>query len=138
MPHFVLFYHVVWATKHRAPSITPPIETLIHNTIGDLSGKLRCTIHEMYGVSDHLHVAVTIPPSLAIAVWVSKVKGASSFEVNAGYPQLDATFKWQEGYSVHSFGASNKEWVCKYIQNQKQHHAEQTTKSYLEYIPEDK
>lgn len=41
-------------------------------------------------------------------------------------------FSWQEEYGVFSFGEKNLSRIVHYIQNQKQHHAENTIQTYME------
>ena len=45
---------------------------------------------------------------------------------------LKEDFEWQAGYGAFSYGKSQIDQVCKYIQNQKIHHAKHSFKS--EYI----
>lgn len=103
MAHWVCYYHVVWATKERRAWITPLNEHLILTSIEQQSTKLKCPLVALNAVSDHVHAAVRIPPSLSVAQWVSKVKGYSSRVINETYP--DMPFQWQEGYGVYTFGA---------------------------------
>ena len=88
---------------------------------------------KMGGTETHVHIAVTIPPTLLISDWIGKLKGASSHHVNhrlANRKLLD----WQTGYGVVSFGTKDLEWVVNYIRNQKEHHRRRTTIGRLERI----
>ena len=83
------------------------------------------------GTETHVHIAVTIPPTLLISDWIGKLKGASSHYVNhelANRKVLD----WQTGYGVVSFGTKDLEWVVNYIRDQKEHHEKGTTVERLE------
>ena len=75
------------------------------------------------GIPDHVHVAVSIPPTLTVTDWVKNVKGVSSHEVNNVLAEQAARFRWQSGYGVLTFGTRNLDFVVSYIQKQKQHHA---------------
>jgi putative transposase len=123
---------VVWATKERREWITPLNEHLILDSIEQQSIKLKCPVVALNAVSDHVHIAVCIPPSVAVAQWVSKVKGYSSRLVNETYP--DMQFQWQEGYGVYTFGSKNLPFVREYIANQKQHHQNHTVYAHLERV----
>lgn len=107
MPFWRCYYHVVWATKNRAALITPEKESLIFAVIRAKSVELKGEVLAVNGVQDHVHVAVAIPPGLAVADWVRQVKGASSYEVNTRFPNTTPRFAWQSGYSVLTFGAKN-------------------------------
>ncbi|GAB5491730.1 MAG: hypothetical protein Phog2KO_19450 [Phototrophicaceae bacterium] len=95
---------------------------------------MDCIIHALNGIPDHIHIAVTIPPKLAISDYVQQVKGVSSREVNQHAPDTDERFRWQRGFSVHSYGQKMLPTVVQYIANQKQHHANDTILEYLEYL----
>jgi putative transposase len=130
VPYFVCYYHVVWTTKNRAELITSFNEQLLLDAIEQQSIKLKCPVVAINAVSDHVHVAVCIPPSMSVSQWVSKVKGFSSRLVNETYP--DTKFQWQEGYGVLTFGTKNLPFVKQYIQNQKEHHQNQSLYPHLE------
>ena len=119
---------------------TPPVvhyprarTTLIFASIRKVSQELSSEIFALNGVEDHVHVAVSIPPSLAVAQWVKRCKGASSYMVNQTFPE-DEPFGWQEGYGVLTFGQRQLEIVVRYVQNQKVHHLEGGLHRYLEQL----
>ncbi|RMF81554.1 MAG: IS200/IS605 family transposase [Chloroflexi bacterium] len=130
------YYHLVWATKNRAPLISPQIETVVIHAIKEKSVKLESPIIAINTVSDHIHVAVSIPPKLAVSEWARNVKGYSTHEVNAMFPDLPSPFYWQNGFAVLSFGLKTLGYVSDYVNRQKEHHANQTTEDYLEIIDE--
>ena len=84
-------------------------------------------------VPDHLHLAVSIPPSVSVAKWVGSIKGATARAINSSI-ESDPRFHWQGGYGVMSFGEKVLPQVKAYIANQKQHHAEGTINAYMEQI----
>jgi len=126
------YYHVIWATSHRAPLISSPIEALIINAVRHKSDELGCTVYAVNTVPDHIHVAVAIPPRLPAADWVRQVKGLTSYEVNSTNPSM--AFHWQSGYGILTFGHRNLSFVTRYIENQKIHHANGTSMAYLEAV----
>jgi putative transposase len=90
-------------------------------------------VHTIGGVEDHLHLAVSIPPKLAPAKFIGDVKGNSSHFFNhVVKPGFD--FYWQDEYAVLSFGEKSLSIMVRYIQNQKQHHAEGTLIAAMERI----
>ncbi len=134
MPFWRCFYHVVWTTKHRAPIISPEHEAVIFEVIRSKTAELGGEVLAVNGVADHVHVAVTIPPSLAVAVWVKRMKGGSARMVNLNMPDAGDHFSWQDGYGVLTFGAKQLDTVMGYIQRQKEHHAANTLMAYLEQV----
>ncbi len=137
MPYVKCFYHAVWATKHRQPSINHQIEGILFSTIRQKSLELRCPILELNAVKDHVHVAVCIVPNVAAAEWLRHIKGLSAHAINAHFVDLETNFKWQEGYGLVTFGEKNLPFVQSYIIHQKQHHVKNTTIPKLEEIDEE-
>ena len=129
--------HFVWHVKQSLPLISESIEPGLYRFLRNYSLKTDGLIfHEVCGIEDHVHIAVTIPPTLNISEWIGKLKGASSYHVNhelVNRKLLD----WQRGYGVVSFGTKDLQWVINYIRNQKEHHAKGTTVERLEKITND-
>ncbi|HEX5944159.1 MAG TPA: transposase [Anaerolineales bacterium] len=67
MPYWRLFYHVIWSTKNRLPLIDPAWEKDLHGYIRGKATALECIPYAIGGMPDHLHVAISIPPKLAVA-----------------------------------------------------------------------
>lgn len=129
-----LYYHIVWATKERLPLITSDKETTLHNYIIGKSNSLNCILHGIGGVEDHIHLVVSIPPTMAIAEFVKKIKGSSSHHFNHNLCNTSEKFAWQEGYGIFSLGSKQLEQAIIYVQNQKTHHFEGTINSHLEKV----
>ena len=125
--------HLTWHTKNSAPLLTTPVESIVHHYLrGRCINAAGVFIHEIGGIETHVHLCVTVPPTLLISEWVGQLKGSSSHEANQkmGHEVLD----WQTGYGVVSFGTKDLEWVKQYVRNQKQHHADGKLVPRLERI----
>ena len=131
MSHWKCYYHIVWATKYRQPVITSLWETLIFETVKIKCTEQKCIVLAINGTQDHVHLAVSIPPQIAVAKFMATIKGTSSHEINKSFP-LGEKFRWQTGYGVHTFGERALNTVIQYIVYQKQHHAEGTLYDGLE------
>ncbi len=122
------YLHFVWTTQQRHPLLTPDIERSIHRSLQSEAQRLRCSVLAVGGMPDHVHLAVKAPTSLSPAQIMKQLKGVSSKFAGDKFVHVgDAPltwFRWQEGYGVFSFSASQKEQIVQYIRNQKQHHAE--------------
>jgi REP-associated tyrosine transposase len=134
-----LFYHLVWATYERLPLINPDIERLIRGVLHSKAKDLGIFIHESGMVADHVHLVVSIPPTLAIAEVVSQLKGSTSHAVNHLSERASTRFQWQDGYAVLSVGEPSLPSVLAYVHGQKEHHAHGTTNDVFERLaPEHK
>jgi putative transposase len=133
------YYHFVWATKNREHLIQAQMENSLFSVIRLKTMELHSQnrILAINAMPDHIHVAVMLYPNVTISHWIKRVKGASSHAMNTEYPHAETHFRWQRGYSVHTFGAKNSSFVISYIQNQKQHHAANTIEPYLEEVDDD-
>lgn len=131
MSKWELFYHFVWSTKYRAPSIEPEWESNLYNVIVAKCKVLESQVWAIGGVQDHIHLALSIPPKYALADIVQQIKGNSSHFINHVITP-NYIFAWQTEYSVHSFGRKQLQWVIRYVQNQKDHHSSGTIYPDLE------
>ena len=129
-----LYYHIVWATKQRLPLIIPSKESELHNYMIGKSDALGCIVHAIGGMEDHIHLVVSIPPTIAISDFVKKIKGSSSYYLNHNTPFTSNKFSWQEGYGVFSLGSKQLEQAVTYAKNQKTHHLQGTTNPHLEKV----
>ena len=125
------YYHIIWATRNREPMITPDIKADLYEHIVDKASKMGVHVCAIGGVDDHIHLVVTIPPSLSVAKIVRDLKGASSFYVNKVLKTPDQ-FRWQRGYGSLTMGEKQLSAATAYVNNQVRHHAETTTNSWLE------
>jgi putative transposase len=127
--------HIVWHTKNNSPLLTPTIEPLAHRAlrkrIVDTPGAF---VHEIGGVEDRVHLAVTIVPTIEISRWIGELKGGTSHDINHKAANRQAVLQWQAGYGVVSFGTGDLDWVVKYIRHQREHHRRGSVVDRLERI----
>ncbi|HAF13875.1 MAG TPA: IS200/IS605 family transposase [Blastocatellia bacterium] len=129
--------HITWHTKLSDPVLVETIENRVHHYLEHRARETKSVrFHAVDGTENHIHLVVSVPPSLLISDWIGKLKGGSSFYINhevANRKLLD----WQEGYGVVSFGTKDLEWVIRYVKNQKEHHAAGSTNQRLERSDDD-
>jgi len=107
------------------------MEIMIFDLVRQKAKDLKSEVFAVNGISDHIHIAVSINPSMAVSQFVGEIKGRTSFEVNR-HLNLSERFTWQESFGVLTFGERNMEVVCDYVNQQKQHHMTGTTNRWLE------
>ena len=126
--------HITWHTKLSAPMLDSAIEEHLHRYLEKRAAETPdVRIHAVGGTETHVHLAVSLPPTLEISRWIGEMKGASAHYVNHRITNRKM-LEWQTGYGVVSFGSKDLEWVVKYISNQKQHHGTNRTYDRLERI----
>ena len=83
---------------------------------------MECIPHAINGMSDHIHVVISVPPKLSIATVIGQLKGASSHRVNEIFVSHNS-FAWQAEYSVFSVSEKVLPRIVEYVKNQKKHHS---------------
>ena len=131
-----IYFHFVWATKQRLPTLTPEIEREVYRCIQGEAQTLGCDVLALNGMSDHVHLLVKSPTRLAPAKIMAQVKGVSSRFVHENLPQHGGLW-WQEGYGVFSIGRNQRRAVIAYIENQKAHHTDNTVQADWEEVDEE-
>jgi REP element-mobilizing transposase RayT len=116
-----IFYHLVFGTKHRQPSLTEKHQEELYKYIWGIIKKRGCHLYRINGTEDHLHIFSDLHPSVSLADYVKEIKVASSNWIKeSGYfPQF--TY-WQEGYGAFSHSVKERDNIIRYIKNQKEHH----------------
>lgn len=137
MAYTKLFYHIVWSTKYREPTITPAIEYRLHSYIAKKAIYLGGIVHAINGINDHVHLAVSIPPQISISKFIGQIKAVSSVRINQS-GLCSQKFFWQSAYSIFSFRESELPNIIRYVKNQKQHHVEGSTKYEMEITAKEK
>lgn len=101
--------------------IRPEIEQSVHSSIRNKIQALGGEVFALNNTEDHIHLAVTIPPSVSVSKFVGELKGSSSFHINH-LPDNRHQLNWQRGYGVVTLRKENLEQVVEYINRQKEHH----------------
>ena len=122
MSHRRLYYHVVTATKRRAPLISAEVEAILFGAFEVKARAQGGKVIAVGGVEDHVHLVVAIPATIAVADSVRTLKASASRAVNdASAP--DEGFQWQDGYAIFTLNPNDLGGIVRYVQRQKEHHA---------------
>ena len=97
-------YHIVFAPKYRRQEIYGKIKSDIGTILRKLCEQKGVEIIEAQACPDHIHMMVSIPPSLSVAQFVGYLKGKSSLMIfdrhaNLKYKYGNRHF-WCRGYYV--------------------------------------
>jgi REP element-mobilizing transposase RayT len=133
MAYTKLFYHIIWSTQYREPTITPGIEGQLHGYLAKKAISLGGIVYALNGISDHVHLAASIPPSISLSKFIGQIKAVASVRINQS-GLCDRKFYWQSSYSIFTFRESELPSIIRYIKNQKEHHKKGTIKPLLEKI----
>jgi putative transposase len=127
--------HITWHTKESQSLLLPKVEAVVYHY---LRGKCINTpgvfIHEIGGIETHVHLCLTVAPTIAISEYIGQLKGSSSHDANQKLGERHKILEWQAGYGVVSFGTKDLEWVKAYVRNQRERHARGKVEERLERI----
>ena len=116
-------YHIVFAPKYRRKAIYGDIRKDIGVILRKLCEQKHVEIIEAELCPDHIHMLVSIPPSISVSQFVGYIKGKSALMIfdrhaNLKYKYGNRHF-WCRGYYVDTVGKNEKK-IAEYIREQLQ------------------
>lgn len=116
-------YHIVFAPKYRRQVIYGRVKVEIGKIMRKLCEQKGVEIIQAEACPDHIHMLVSIPPSMSVADFVGYLKGKSSLMIFDRFANLKYKYGnrhfWCRGYYVDTVGR-NKKAIEEYIRNQLQ------------------
>jgi len=73
-----LHYHIIFATKHRKPSIAPAWRDRLHEYLGGTVRGLEGIPEAIGGVDDHVHLLVGLRATHTLADFIRELKKAGT------------------------------------------------------------
>ena len=131
MSYTNLLYHIVYATKERAPMITNDVRPRLHEYLGGIVRGLDGVPIEINGMADHVHILARLRPTISVSEFMSKLKSNASSWAKR---QTRGRFAWQARFAAFTVSESQVERVRRYIRNQEQHHRRQSFEDELKTI----
>jgi len=119
--YHTLLVHAVFSTKNREPWLSPPVRQRLFPYLGGIARQNGMKALSVGGVSEHVHLLLSLSRELSVAEAMQLIKGPSSKWVHQTFPQM-AGFAWQEGYGTFSIGILQADETCRYIEGQEEHH----------------
>jgi REP element-mobilizing transposase RayT len=101
----------------------PELLAYLGGMVREVNGKA----YAINGTADHVHLLVSVPPTIALSDAMKIAQANSSRWVSEKWSMRKA-FGWQVGYGAFSVSRSNVPDVLKYIANQEEHHRKVTFK----------
>jgi len=116
-----ILYHVVFSTKDRERVLAKAGRDDLYRFIWGVLKERESHLYRIGGVEDHVHMLISLHPSIALADLVKEVKTASSKWIKGTNAFPDFTH-WQPGYGAFTHSLADKDEVVAYIKNQEEHH----------------
>jgi REP element-mobilizing transposase RayT len=121
MSYVASYFHCVFSTKERRPLIAPVLQERLWPYLGGIAKQNNFKALEIGGVADHVHLLLSLPPTMPPAKAMQLIKGGSSKWVHETFPE-HRLFAWQEKYGAFSVSVSSLDMVRGYIKDQPKHH----------------
>ena len=120
---YTLHAHLVYVTNYRRPAFTDPMLTCCEHLMREICAGVGAELREFNGDTDHVHLPVHYPPSLAPSVLVNRLKGISSRQLRQQYPvhirkYLWSNHFWSPSYFAASCGGAPLSIIKQYIEQQ--------------------
>ena len=111
-------YYIVFAPKFRRKEIYAKIKSDIGKILRKLCEQKGVEIIEAQACPDHIHMLVSIPPSISVSQFMGYLKEKKQFDrhANLKYKYGNRHF-WCRGYYVDTVGKNTKR-IQEYIKNQ--------------------
>ena len=120
----MLQIHLIFVVKYRKKLLNESLKYDMLQKLFDISKRYDFKIKTMNSDIDHLHMLISIKPSISVSQIVRVLKQESTVYIWKKYKQLlklhfwkEHTF-WSDGYFVSSIGNANEKTIQKYIAEQ--------------------
>ncbi len=119
-----IFYHIVFSTKNRKPTIPDIHCEELYKYIWGIINKRKCKLYRINGTENHIHIFSDLHPSVCLADYVRDIKVNSSIWMKNSniFPKFSG---WQDGYAAFTYSIKEKDVLINYIKKQKSHHKEE-------------
>ena len=123
-----LQYHIVWTTKYRYRVLSGRIAERARELIRQSCSSMNVTIIRGSIGKEHIHILVSVQPSLAVSKLVQQLKGKTSRVLQNEYKELKRRYwgqhLWSTGYFVRTVGTVTQSVIKEYIENQQDEYDE--------------
>lgn len=124
---YLTAYHIVWRPVYRRDVLQEPVKTTLENLLHTIAHQNHMDVLAVDVQPDHVHLFVSMPPTMSIAQGVKLFKGISARQLRLMYPQLRKRTRsdrlWAPSYYVGTAGHVSADTIKKYIEAQESHHA---------------
>lgn len=129
-----IYIQIVFAVKGRQNLIAKENREELHKFITGIVTNRGQKLFAVFAMPDHIHILVSIGPTILISDLVRDIKAGSSKFIN-DKKWINGKFNWQECYGAFSYSKSSVDSVVKYILNQEEHHKKKKFKDeYLDLL----
>lgn len=118
--HF-MNYHFVWCPKYRRAILVDGIAQRLNDLVRTKCKELDGEVLSLSIASDHVHLFVKTNPRIAPNKFIGMVKGYTSHELRAEFPEISRRLPtlWTRSYFVSTHGHISDAIIKRYIEERK-------------------
>lgn len=121
-----LYTHIVFSTKNRHPFLRDVThQQAVHGYLKGTCDNQNCPAIKIGGVADHVHILCRMSSGVAPKNLLAELKRDSSKHIKTLSLELKG-FYWQSGYGAFSVSPSHVPSLTAYIENQAEHHRQES------------
>lgn len=122
---FLLTYHVVLVTKYQKPVLQGKVKDLVCGIIREILEERGCTLKELNGELDHVHILFDAGPEVQILDLVRVIKTKTARFARKQYQEELKEYFWKpvfwtDSYFATTVGGATRNMVEQYIRKQGQ------------------
>jgi putative transposase len=121
-------YHVVVVPKYRKKALFGKLRRAIGGILRDLCRQKDVELVEGKAMPDHIHMVLSVPPRLSIAMVIGFLKGKSAIRIHRELEKTRGTLFgrsfWSRGYCVSTVGLDEAA-IRKYVREQEKNDKDQ-------------
>jgi len=125
--------HLIFSTKFRMPWLELSVRNECFNYLATVAKNTGSQVYEIGGMSDHVHILLTLPRTITLSKLVEQLKTSTSKWLKSKSETLKQ-FAWQSGYGAFSVSESQAIRVRQYIQDQEIHHKKSSFQDEIIYF----
>ena len=114
-------YHGVIVPKYRRKVLFGHVRKRLGNIFRQLCRQKEIELVEGHVLLDHVHMVLSIPPKLSVAMAVGYLKGKSAIQIHREALNVKQGFTgkhfWSRGYCVSTVGL-DEQMIRAYVKNQ--------------------
>ena len=120
-------YHLEWCPKYRYKMFRKDKnKKLCEEILKEVAERHKIELIELSVMPDHVHLIVSIPPTMSLSKAFQLLKGASSYELFRREPKFRLRYPkghfWSTGKFYRSVGDVDLETTRSYVQRQEEIH----------------
>ena len=121
---YLIQYHIIFCPKFRFKVLQGNVDITLKEIFQKICDDYGYIIKALEVMSDHIHIFVDVPQTVAPCDIVRTLKSISAIELFKAYPSLKHFYArcgalWSRGYFISTVGHISEATVIKYIEEQK-------------------